>query len=1149
MVKPSERLGNYEVATAADGSAQMLGSGTGGITYCGRHIHLGTEVAIKVLVRRKNLFQKDRDAFLSEARAAASLTHPQIAKIYDFGESAQQHPYYVMELCEGGSLETFGLNATSVDEYSRTQWFFEAAAALAHAHQKGILHRDIKPSNLLIARQNDSATLKLIDFGLADHADQAETSEQVIGTPHFAAPEQLRGHAGTASDVFSLGATFFWLLTGNHLSRGDLKNVIAERLSATSYAPLLSALAEPWQALLAQLLEIDPASRLRDGAEVLSALHRAFPEHLGRLAAWDSTIDRPDSAHPAGRPIHWQDFPAASWAERWAAAENPRNIPYGVTLRASRPGAAELHEVYRFNDLSLDIAELLIQQADLVARYASELGLGSVLLERGPQWWSVAWPALGFDDALSWVRRGQTTSTAEMLSALDPIATALDGMKSGGFMELEIHPAMLIVAAGAPLKFSLAIPLPVVDSQEAHADSGGTMRGASGTSLSARFGSCVYQLLSGRTPPPAAFLNARAYQAIPKLSERSNRFLASVIAGTLAGGTSRDVIRGLAYEERIPGASYSGTMTSSGSLGSRSSERWSQPPANLPLPTLAMPPPLAVTAPARMDELPGTSATAPARMDELPGTSGAAPARMDEPPGTSGGAPARMDELPGTSGGAPARMDEPPGTSGGAPARMDELPGTSGGAVPPLTLAPGTSAGPPPMVATRPPQKKPPILAIVASLAAVLLLALVGAGWYFLPQLKKLAAPTLAAMPKVPPPKIAGEPAAKPPTKVAPPAADPNEPLSLVKVPDDAASIGAALLRCKDGGTIEIGAGSRSEAIVLTKSVSLVSKAGALLEDGGLGSSLITVRGPIKVTLQNLQIRNTQKQATTTLEASPPLVLIADGANVVFEGCVVESSVGDGISLADKAAATFSNCRIRKNRGTGIRVTSSSKIAVSLSEIQDNGGSGLTLENVGSSAALASGSSINGNSEHGIEISNGAELTATGAEMKSNQKVGIILENGGSSATLEAGCVISDNRMYGIGVRNSGRLKLADATLEDNTENGIYLESGGAAEITGTRFKSNGTIGLYIVNGSESKATIDQSTFESHSQAGVAIVDGSAKVTGCRFTNNPMALFYGNGASGSATANTIFPGPLTESVVTENAGVVTLTDNTVGTGQ
>ena len=92
MVKPNERLGNYEVATGADGTAIILGSGAGGVTYRGRHIHLGTEVAIKLLIRRKNLLRQDRDAFLSEARAAASLSHPQIARILDFGENAEQHP-------------------------------------------------------------------------------------------------------------------------------------------------------------------------------------------------------------------------------------------------------------------------------------------------------------------------------------------------------------------------------------------------------------------------------------------------------------------------------------------------------------------------------------------------------------------------------------------------------------------------------------------------------------------------------------------------------------------------------------------------------------------------------------------------------------------------------------------------------------------------------------------------------------------------------------------------------------------------------------------------------------------------------------------------------------------------------------------------
>ena len=1051
MVKPSERLGNYEVATAADGSAMVLGSGTGGVTYRGRHIHLGTEVAIKVLVRRKNLLQKDRDAFLSEARAAASLTHPQIARILDFGESAQQHPYYVMELCEGGSLEEFGRRTGPPEESTCIQWLFESAAALAHAHQKGILHRDIKPSNLLVARENEFATLKLIDFGLADIADQAEAADHVIGTPHFAAPEQLRGHAEPASDVFSLGATFLWLMTGNHLSQGDVKAVIAERLEAAGYTPLLAALPAAWQNLLGRMLDVNPARRLRDGGEVLAALHALFPHHPGHPVPWTGGGDFPGAGSSAPPPSQWQDFPDAAWPDRWNETGPTTAIDQGESLRATRPGAAEPHYVLRFTDLPAEITGILATQADLVARHAAELGLGEVILERGPGWHCVAWPALPADDALSWVRQGQSASTAEILAALDPIAAALDGMKPGGFEQMELHPSMLAVSHGPPLVFSLAVPLPVLATTGQAADSAGTMRGAMGAGLSARFASCVYQLLSGRTPPPAAFVNARAYQAIPKLTERSNRFLASAIAGTLAGGTCRDVIRGLAHEERIPGASLSGTLATGSSAGSRTAASWRSNPA------LSMPAPAG---------------------------------------------PALSHALP------PA-------------------------APPPAPPAPASSP---------PAAKKPPVAAIAAS--ALILLA-AGAWWIVSqkPSTKppESAPPSVSATP-APAPKI---PPTAPPESRTGPTADAS---TIVKVPGDAPTLGEALALCQPGGTIEIGGGTHGGALILTKPVSLVSKTAAVLEDDGLGSTLLTIRGPIQVTLRNIHLKNTQRQAETAVEASPPLVLVADRANVAFDGCVIEGSPGMGVSLADKAAATFSNCRIRKNRGTGINLSSAATAEISLSEIQENGWSGIAATNTTTTVKLGGGTILSNNSRNGAEVGNGAQLHASGAEFKGNQKVGLMIEGGGTLARLDAACVISENRKFGAGVRDAGRLFLSGAAVEDNSENGIYVESGGQAEIISTVFKSNGTIGVYLVEGSASAVTLTKSSFESHAEAGAAIIGGSGTVSDCRFLNNPMALYFGQGASGTATSNSFFPGPLENVLVIENAGEVVLNDNTVTAG-
>lgn len=1137
MVKPGERLGNYEVATAADGTALVLGSGAGGITYRGKHIHLGTEVAIKVLVRRKNLLQKDRDAFLAEARAAASLAHPQIARILDFGESSQQHPYYVMELCEGGSLEDFGRKAGPPDDYALIQWMFESAAALAYAHQKGILHRDIKPSNLLVARQDDSALVKLIDFGLADLAGQEESADQVIGTPHFAAPEQLHGRAQAASDVFSLGATFLWLITGKHLSQGDVKSVISERLESTGYSALLTALPPSWQSLLGRMLEIDPSRRPHDGADLFGAVQMTFPHHPGHPIGWDASAEFPGGVSNVDVPTRWQDFPELAWSQKWTEAGATYTIENGVSVKAHRPGETALYDVSRFSNLDPETADLLHKQGDLVARSAAELGLNEVILERGAGWWSVAWPVLGTTDALSWVRQGHSATTAEILAALDPVAAALDTMKSGGFEGLDIHPSMLAVRPEPPLAFSLALPLPVHAESDHPGESSGTMRGTTGAGLSSHFGSCVYQLLSGRTPPPAAFVNARAYQAIPKLTEQSNRFLSSAIAGTLAGGSCRDVIRGLAHEERIPGASYSGALASGGGA-SRTAASWrTNPSISMPRSGASL---------SQSIPLPASPASPP---PPIPPAVAPAPASAPAPPPVPVSSPA-LESSPSISSTPVAAPAPPPVPATQNPAASSPPP------IPAQAAAPAKVVTTPPKAAKKSSEGTPlgPKL-VLMGIPVVVLILMIGGGWfayqkYVAPagkksgdqvvQEKQPEEPVIQPDAKTPETtEVSGEPARQPSGGM----------LSLVKVPGDATTLAEAVGRCEENGTIEISGGTYSEALVLTKSVSLVSKSAAVLEEGEIGSSLLTAKGPVTVTLRNIQIKNSQREAAKDVDSSPSLILVADGATMKFEGCVIEGSTGNGVSLADKASASFSNCRIRKNRGYGISASSGSNVTISLCEIRGNGLSGVVASNVGTTVSMGSGTTITENSRNGVEVANGAELSGAGAEILANQKVGLMVEGAGSLAKLESSSVVSGNRKFGVGVTDGGRLVVSGSTMEDNSENGIFLESGGKAEVIESQFKSNGTIGIYLVGGAESEITVSKSVFQSHSDAGVAVVEGIGKISDSRFMENPMAVFFGKGSSGSATGNAVRPGPVENAVVIEDAGQVSLQNNTLEQGQ
>ena len=1072
MVKPNERLGNYEVATGADGAAIILGSGAGGVTYRGRHIHLGTEVAIKLLIRRKQQQRQDRDAFLSEARAAASLSHPQIARILDFGESAEQHPYYVMELCEGGSLEDLGRKSGPPDGYTCIQWFFEAASALAHSHQKGILHRDIKPSNLLVAFENGTASIKLIDFGLADHSDPGETAATVIGTPLFAAPEQLCGRAEPASDVFSLGATFFWLLTGKFLSNGDVSKVIDERLAAVSYASHLEALPGPWKTLLASLLEIDPLRRLQNGSEVLAALHATFPNHPLQPVAWDTTAENREFLPNAALPSQWTEHPDLAWSSLWTPTAAAVSDGFGMSVTAQRAGDSTIYEVRRFERLDLDTAELLVAQGDLFARHAGQLGLGNVILERGDDWWSIAWPSLGDTDALSWVRQGQTASPGEILAALEPIASALDGMRHGGFESMEIHPSMLIISGGVggiPLMFSLAVPLPILPTSEHPSDSAGTMRGASGASLSARFGSCVYQLLSGRSLPPAAFVNARAYQAIPRLTEKSNRFLSASIAGTMTAATCRDVIRGLAHEERIPGASISGSLTARPASASAST---SSLRSHL---TQVIPPP----APAVI-------------LPVIPPVLIAIPAPQELPP-------------------------TPPASA-------------------PLPVA-------------TPPHRGLNKKILFAGAAVVLVIAtgLGFAGWLLLKSRKPAA--TLASQP-APKPIADSRKTTEPDPSVTPPASNADDLKSLIKVPGDTTSLVEAVRRCKTGGTIQVAGGTYPEAIVILKSLSIISSPAAVLEDRGLGSNLINIKGPVKVNLQGIQLRNTQQQADSGSKDAPELLIASDGAAVKLDGCTFEGSVGGGISLVDKATATLANCRIRKNRQHGIRISSGSSASLELSVVNENGEMGIEVTNIGAALILGSGSTISSNGLSGLSISGGASASATGVEINANKKSGVVISGSGSTATLQAKSVVSGNLVYGMEVAQEGNLTLSDTSVEDNTSQGIRILSGGKAKIDASRIKSNGEFGVNVDAGDTSSAEITNTDFNGHSGAGFTAFNGIGRVTNCRFQGNGIAIYFGTTddqktATGTATGNVIHPGPITQQLLNESTGQVLFEDNKI----
>ena len=203
-----QRFGAYEVL-------DELGAGGMGRVYRANNVALERVVALKTLAPQFSADQEFVQRFLKEARVAARLNHPNIVQIYDFG-CVEGVYYLAMEYVDGQSLGTL-LKRGRFSEHDALLIVRRAVRALAVAHAEGIVHRDIKPDNLILTAKGD---LKVVDLGIAKRVDEDQSltqTGQAVGTPHYISPEQIRGlkDIDARADIYSLGATFYHLVTGS----------------------------------------------------------------------------------------------------------------------------------------------------------------------------------------------------------------------------------------------------------------------------------------------------------------------------------------------------------------------------------------------------------------------------------------------------------------------------------------------------------------------------------------------------------------------------------------------------------------------------------------------------------------------------------------------------------------------------------------------------------------------------------------------------------------------------------------------------------------------------------------------------------------------------------------------------------------------
>ncbi len=216
--KPGDRIGRYKLL-------QQIGEGGCGVVYMAEQEEpVRRRVALKVIklgMDTKSVIAR----FEAERQALALMDHPNIAKVLDAGATETGRPYFVMELVRGVKITDY-CDQNNLSTVTRLELFVQVCQAIQHAHQKGIIHRDIKPSNVLVADHDGVPVPKIIDFGIAKATTGQPLTdktlftafEQFMGTPAYMSPEQatLSGlDIDTRSDIYSLGALLYELLTGN----------------------------------------------------------------------------------------------------------------------------------------------------------------------------------------------------------------------------------------------------------------------------------------------------------------------------------------------------------------------------------------------------------------------------------------------------------------------------------------------------------------------------------------------------------------------------------------------------------------------------------------------------------------------------------------------------------------------------------------------------------------------------------------------------------------------------------------------------------------------------------------------------------------------------------------------------------------------
>jgi eukaryotic-like serine/threonine-protein kinase len=418
-----------------DGRFRLLyriGEGGMGVVWAARHERIDRDVALKLLSPELAPSAEVRRRFVTEARAAGRLRHPNIVDVVDTGETSDGTLFIVFELLQGESLEERVFTMGWLGRRASTVIAIEICRALEAAHGAGIIHRDLKPGNVFLHRTGTGVTVvKVLDFGISKLTTEdlsLTTAGAVMGTPQYMSPEQARGEAGidARSDVWSVGVLLFEMLAGRGPFEAPTHAATIERIIWEEPSPLYAAgrdIPASLVAIVDKCLAKDRAHRWQSARELRFALEDAER----------GMVDSGTDLLKIGRVSY------ASIPERPSAAPDPAYLPDGPPVTGRPTALSQPVRLSAVPEGRSHRRRLLSRRMGAVAAVGLVVTLGGLTIGR-------------------LTKSGMVPDVA-VNAAADPPATPLT--------TLDVLPAVPAVATPAPPPIASVVPLNAAASDSA----------------------------------------------------------------------------------------------------------------------------------------------------------------------------------------------------------------------------------------------------------------------------------------------------------------------------------------------------------------------------------------------------------------------------------------------------------------------------------------------------------------------------------------------------------------------------------------------------------------------------------------------------------------------------------------------------------